>query len=107
MQPDMPMTSALKISAAALACLVAGVYGIAGERRASVETEPATLRGGFAVGDVLLPEQIHLIDRPGLYGLGLGVPGSRYAVADGKLIRVEEQALKVQSILRSQAEILD
>ncbi|RMC37883.1 hypothetical protein [Paracoccus alkanivorans] len=62
---------------------------------------------GFGVGDTLPPDQVHIITNPGLYGLGPEPAGSKYAVAGGKLIRINPKTGKVLSILRSQSEILD
>lgn len=61
----------------------------------------------FGVGDTLKPNQVHIITNPGLYGLGSAPGNSKYAVAKGKLIRINPSNLKVKSILRSQAKILD
>lgn len=62
---------------------------------------------GFDVGDTLPSDQIHIVTKPGLYGLGPEPPDSKYAVAHGKLIRIDPKTGQVLSILRSQAEILD
>ncbi|RNF33401.1 hypothetical protein [Paracoccus methylarcula] len=61
----------------------------------------------FDVGDRLPADQVHVITKPGLYGLGPEPANSKYAVAHGKLIRIDPETGKVLSILRSQTEILD
>lgn len=62
---------------------------------------------GFDVGDTLPADQIHIVTKPGLYGLGPEPPESKYAVAHGKLIRIDPKTGQVLSILRNQAKILD
>ena len=61
----------------------------------------------FGVGDVLPAGEIHIISNPGLYGLGPEPANSKYAIAHGKLIRIDPNTGKVLSILRSQSEVLD
>lgn len=61
----------------------------------------------FDVGDTLPPDQVHIVTKPGLYGLGPEPANSKYAVAHGKLIRIDPETGQVLSILRSQTEILD
>lgn len=51
-------------------------------------------------GDVPPPGQTQLIDNPGIYGLGPGLPGSRYAVVAGYLVRIDTASGKIQSVLR-------
>lgn len=59
------------------------------------------------VGDRLERGQFHIITHPGRYGLGPNVPGSIYAVANGRLIRMDERTMQVQSILRMVNGVLD
>ncbi|MBM3604568.1 MAG: hypothetical protein FJX25_07360 [Alphaproteobacteria bacterium] len=61
----------------------------------------------FQVGDIALPEDLHLISRPGLYGLGVAPPGSHYAILDGQIIRVELATSRIRSILRVAPATLD
>lgn len=61
----------------------------------------------FEVGDSLSSDAVHLIEDAGHYGLGAAPEGSRYAVAGGKLVRVDGGSLMVRSILREQQRILD
>lgn len=61
----------------------------------------------ITVGDVLPASDVHIITHPGRYGLGPEVPGSQYAVAHGRLIRIEPGSMKVLSILRVQDGVLD
>lgn len=68
---------------------------------------PEVESGEFGVGDALPAEDIHVISKPGLYGLGPEPANSKYAIAHDKLIRIDPESGKVLSILRSQAQILD
>ena len=63
--------------------------------------------GTFGVGDALPASDVHIITKPGLYGLGPEPADSKYAVAAGKLIRINPESGKVLSILRSQTQVLD
>lgn len=50
---------------------------------------------------------LHLITRPGRYGLGHPPGGSRYAVLDGQIVRVSVTDGQLLSILRRTERILD
>lgn len=103
----MSFPNTIKIGAAAIAIFIAALWQfIPGPDQQHV-TARTTANAGFAVGDKLNPERIHMIDRPGLYGLGEGLPGSSYAISDNHLIRVDATNFRVQSILRSRQQILD
>ena len=73
------------------------------------ETGAATMgaRQAISVGDTLSRNRVHFVTEPGAYGLGRNVPGSEYAIANGRLIRIDPATLKVLSILRVQDGILD
>lgn len=93
------------ITAAIVAALLAiGAYGVPDSEEVS---KSAPERVEIAVGDVLSGGDLHIITHPGRYGLGPELPGSRYAVAKGRLIRVDADSNKVLSILRVQEGILD
>ncbi|MCQ0971705.1 hypothetical protein MLD63_14875 [Paracoccus sp. TK19116] len=51
------------------------------------------------VGERLPAKDAHLIVDPGRYGLGPALPGTRYAVASGWLVRVDAESMVVQSRL--------
>ena len=51
-------------------------------------------------GDILPAENVDFIEMPGIYGLGSELPGSRYAIVDGHLVRVNPNTMQLQSILR-------
>lgn len=87
----------------ACACIVVLVTatGFAQDSRVAVGTPVVT------VGQVLSPDQFHLVSRPGRYGLGPARPGNNYAVVQGRLVRIDEQTKEVKAIIRSVAKILD
>ena len=64
-------------------------------------------KGGLTVGDVVDLGHVHIITDPGRYGLSLPPDGARYAVVDGRLVRVESQTGKILSIIRLVDAILD
>lgn len=61
----------------------------------------------FQVGDIALTEHLHLISRPGLYGLSTPPRGELYAVMDGQIVRIHADTAQVRSILRMAPQILD
>lgn len=95
MKPLSPILKSPVFALLAIALLV-GAPGFAQSQNA-----------GFSVGDTLKPDQVHIITNPGRYGLGPAPGGSKYAVAQGKLIRINPDDLQVKSILRKQEMILD
>lgn len=52
------------------------------------------------VGDILNADRITMIERPGLYGLGLAPEGSAFALSSGKLLRIDPETGQILSILR-------
>lgn len=58
-------------------------------------------------GDILSPNATKFIDFPGRYGLGTDLPGSRYAIVDGHLVRIDPDTMELQSILRKDTVALD
>lgn len=61
----------------------------------------------FQVGDIASSEHLHLISRPGLYGLATPPQGELYAVVDGQIVRIHVDTAQVRSILRMAPQILD
>lgn len=51
--------------------------------------------------------QLHMITRPGRYGLGSAPEGSAYAVADRHIVRIGVEDGRVLSVLRPVQRILD
>lgn len=58
-------------------------------------------------GEILSAAEIDFIESPGRYGLGTELRGSRYAIVDGHLVRIDPQTMELQSILRKDAVALD
>lgn len=52
------------------------------------------------VGAVPAAGQVMLIDDLGSYGLGPNLPGNRYAVVGGHLVRIDIATGKILSVLR-------
>lgn len=63
--------------------------------------------GQFRIGDRLDPHDLHVVTRPGLYGIGTPPPGSNYGIFNGMLIRFDPESLRVQSVVRSVNGIYD
>ncbi|MCZ0961121.1 hypothetical protein [Paracoccus benzoatiresistens] len=61
----------------------------------------------LAPGDVIPADQVDFIERPGHYGLGSGVRGSRYAIVGDHLVRIDPETLQLKSILRSDVNAAD
>ncbi|MDO5529039.1 MAG: hypothetical protein Q4F71_06510 [Paracoccus sp. (in: a-proteobacteria)] len=68
---------------------------------------PSPAQTELRVGDRLTPAEVHIITHPGRYGLGTELRGSVYGVAYGRLIRLDEKTLRVQSIMRVVSGVLD
>ncbi|TWI36997.1 hypothetical protein IQ24_00787 [Paracoccus sulfuroxidans] len=62
---------------------------------------------GISVGEALPPGKIHVITRPGLYGMGEPPRGSRYGIVNGRLIRFDPGTSRVLSVIRQVDRILD
>ena len=80
---------------------------VTGFSQSGTDATTIEARQDISVGDTLPRDQVHIITEPGVYGLGRNVPGSEYAVANSRLIRVDPKTLKVLSILRVQDGVLD
>lgn len=64
-------------------------------------------KGGVVVGDRIDWDRAHIVTRPGLYGLAVPPQGQRYAVVDGRLVRIDEQSARILSIVRLVDALLD
>lgn len=62
---------------------------------------------GIRVGDVVDPGSVHLVTRPGAYGLSTPPAGDRYAIVDGRLVRMDPATGRILSILRLIDAVLD
>lgn len=63
-------------------------------------TRPAQALRSPRPGEVLDAGKVDFIEEPGHYGLGADLRGSRYAIAEGHLVRVDPDSLEIQSVLR-------
>ncbi|MFN3524901.1 MAG: hypothetical protein ACK4YU_02325 [Paracoccus sp. (in: a-proteobacteria)] len=66
-----------------------------------------TSRPGIAVGDIAPRDQMHLVTRPGAYGLSDPPGTDRYAIVGGQLVRIDGASGKILSALRRVERILD
>ena len=67
---------------------------------------PGQAKKGLVVGEYVDLDLVHIITRPGLYGLGEPNDG-RYAIVDGRLLRVDSQTGQILSFIRLVDAILD
>lgn len=82
--------------------------GLAKKDPACIPPGQAKKAGGqLLVGQIIDLDRVHMITRPGRYGLSGAPSGNRYAIVDGKLIRVDPKTGQILSILRSVEAILD
>ena len=59
------------------------------------------------VGRVVDWRDVHVVRKPGLYGLAQAPSGQNYAIVDGRLVRIDSRTAKVLSIIRTVDAILD
>lgn len=59
------------------------------------------------IGEPVAPESLHVIDRPGLYGVSEPKPGMEYAVVGNSLVRIDAATSTVRSIIRGGVRPLD
>ena len=67
---------------------------------------PGQARNGL-VGRVVDWRDVHVVRKPGLYGLAQAPSGQNYAIVDGRLVRIDSRTAKVLSIIRTVDAILD
>lgn len=58
-------------------------------------------------GEVLPADLVDFIEQPGRYGLGTEPRGSRYAIVQGHLVRVDADTMELQSVLRKDSVAYD
>lgn len=72
------------------------------QNRHPLSSPRAVVIDGLAVGDQLDEGRMHIITRPGLYGLtGSVTTQSRYGIIDGKLLRFDPETMQLRAIIRS------
>ncbi|MGR3199971.1 MAG: hypothetical protein ACU0HS_01305 [Paracoccus sp. (in: a-proteobacteria)] len=59
------------------------------------------------VGDIASEHQVHMITRPGRYGLSSPPAGDAYAVVAGHIVRLDPTSKRIESVLRPVPRILD
>lgn len=67
---------------------------------------PGQARQGL-VGRAVDWDRVHVVRKPGLYGLADAPDGQRYAIIDGRLVRIDSRTAKVLSVIRAVDTILD
>lgn len=95
----------LAASALAATCGIGG-WVIADEMSAR-PVPPGPARAELRVGDRVEAHRLHMIGRPGLYGLGPEPEGSAYAVVDSKLVRVDTEKMVIRAIIRPGVQPVD
>lgn len=98
----MPASPSYLILAVA-ACAVAATTMSGSEPAA--EAEPTVIRP--QIGEAVSPDVIHLIERPGLYGVSDPAPGTQYAVIGSSLVRLDAATYVVRSIIRGGVQPVD
>ncbi|WP_347138439.1 hypothetical protein [Paracoccus sp. SSK6] len=91
--------------AAAIVIALSGDYDLQAQGTPQGEVKVKVRK--LTPGDVLDAKDVDFIERPGFYGLGSDLRGSRYAIIDGYLVRVDPDSLQVQSVLRSNVRSID
>lgn len=97
----------LMVAIATATALTIGAHDAALSQQNRSEAAAKDQKKSFQVGDVLPAGAVHIITNPGRYGLGPEPDNSRYALAHGKLIRIDPKTYQVKSILRTQEKQLD
>ena len=68
---------------------------------------PGQARKALGAGSVIDWDDVHVVTRPGLYGLSEPPTGQRYVIVDGRLVRVDSRTSKILSIIRLVDAIVD
>jgi len=68
---------------------------------------PGQAKKAALVGRVVDWGDVHVVSKPGLYGLADAPDGQHYAIIEGKLVRIEARTAKVLSVIRGVEAILD
>ncbi|WBU52564.1 hypothetical protein [Paracoccus sp. SCSIO 75233] len=92
-------------SSYALALIAA--LGVAVVASNALRGEEGTTAVSIPIGEVADPARLHIVSRPGRYGLRPAPTGSKYAVMNGRLVRIDAESGKVQSVIRQVDSILD
>lgn len=68
---------------------------------------PGQAKKGVVIGESVDLGTVHIVTRPGLYGLGDAPEGAQYAIIDNRLVRVDSRTGQILSIIRLVNAILD
>lgn len=93
------------LSSAAIGGMLIADGKIAAQSPDEADSAPATLP--VQVGQAVDAQRVHLIERPGLYGLGPQPSNSQYAVVNSTLVRIDPAQMIVQSVIRPSVQPLD
>lgn len=94
------------------AMLMAVIMGFAAHADRVTARPPAAAaqqspQSDITVGDTVPLDRIHIVTRPGAYGLSDPQQGDSYAIVSGQLVRIDSASGKVLSALRQIERILD
>lgn len=56
--------------------------------------------GDLRVGSRIDESRLHVVSRPGLYGIGIAPRGSKYGIVDHRLVRFDPRTLQILSVIR-------
>lgn len=87
-------------SAVLTVAAVAGAISLASLSIGSEGAPPSTLPPALEIGSVVAPQSMHMVTRPGLYGLGDPPAGTEYAVVQGSLVRIDPVSRVIRGIIR-------
>ncbi len=65
------------------------------------------INGDLRVGNKIDAHDLHVVSRPGLYGIGIAPRGSQYGIIDHRLVRFNPQTMQIQSVIRMVDQIRD
>lgn len=91
-----------------LAAAAVGAFALASSMIAK-DTSPvhAAAQRPVVVVGAAAPPDAHIIERPGLYGLGTEPANSRYAIVGASLVRIDAATRVVRAVIRPQVRPLD
>lgn len=62
--------------------------------------DPVPVASVLQVGGVAA-DPMHMVERPGLYGLAMPPDGSRYAIVGNNLVRIDVRTGRIQAVIRA------
>ena len=88
-----------------IAIALSASYGL--QAQGTPQGKPHQETRSLTPGDILKADKVDFIERPGHYGLGSDLRGSRYAISEGHLVRIDPDSLQIQSVLRNKVRSID